>query len=359
MLARLAPGPRVGVSLLFLLAFAVVSSSLSLFIRATSPEPEIAMLTRKMSTVAANAQAYDTIFLGTSRTLYHIIPDEVEAAAAEAGCENINVFNLGVFAMTGVEQDWVLRRLLENRSDNLQRIVLEPPLPEFRHFREITTDRSRFFHGPENYSDAIDSISSFGESVPKRLFRAGMYVLGAAYDLSGVGLASARVFPPAEEDNFPGMSMAEDGFEALDEVTSADIEARHQEFLNDEAKAHAQLALYGNPSPNIDARAAYITTKLRRIQAAGIDPVLFVSPDLMEIDRTPQTGEAVRQLAPDVPVLNFNRPDEHPELFDLGLWHDFSHFNRAGATRLSREVGAELCRTMPVKSEADDLHAVR
>lgn len=358
-LAQIIPGKRVGVSLLFLLAFAIVSSCISLVMRATSPEPEIDMLSKKLRTVAENAQSYDTIFLGTSRTLYHVIPAEVEAAAAENGCTGLGVFNLGVYAMTGVEQDWVLRRLLETRADNLQRIVLEPPLPEFRYVREITTDRSRFFHGPDNHADAIASISSYGESLPKRVFRAGMYLLGTAYDMSGVGLAAARVFPPPEKDTFPTMSMAEDGFEALDEVTSDDIEARHQEFLDDQEKARAQLDLYGRPSPNIDARAAYMTKKLRRIQAAGVEPVLFVSPDLMEIDRTPQTGEAVARLAPDIPVLNFNRPDAYPELFEMNLWHDFSHYNRAGATKLSRAIGVELCRSISNQSQADGLHAIR
>lgn len=358
-LSRLIPGRRVGVSALFLLTFAIVSSCISLFIRATGPEPDIDMLSRKMRTVAENAEAYDTIFLGTSRTLYHVIPDEVEEAAAAQGCTGLGVFNLGVYAMTGVEQDWVLRRLLDTRSSNLKRIVLEPPLPEYRHLREITTDRSRFFHGPENHADAVRSISSFGESLPKRAFRAGMYVLGTAYDLSGVGLASAKFFPPAKTTAYPPMSMAEDGFEALDEVTSDDIEARHQEFLDDQAKARAQLELYGRPSPNMGARAAYMIDKMRRIEAAGVEPVLFISPDLMELDRTPQTGEAVSRKAPGLPVINFNRPDAYPGLFELGLWHDFSHFNREGATRLSRAVGAELCRAIQSQSEADGEYAIR
>ncbi len=356
---RWKPGPRVGVCLLFLSAFAVVSSGLSLFLRATSPEPEIDMMSEKMRVLAADAQGFDTVFLGTSRTLYHIVPDEVESAAAAAGCSGLGVFNLGVYAMTGVEQDWMLRRVLENRSEGLKRIVLEPPLPEYRSVGEIITSRSRFFHGPENHGDALNSIWSYGESVPKRVFRVGMYALGAAYDLSGVGRASARMFPPLAAETFPGMNMSEDGFEALDEVTSDDITARHEEFLANPEKVRSQLELYGNPSPNIDARAAYMADKLRQIRDAGVEPVLFISPDLMELDRTPQTGEKVREMAPNIPVLNFNRPDQYPALFDTSLWHDFSHFNREGATRLSREVGAELCRAIGANSEASDLHAVR
>jgi hypothetical protein len=42
-------------------------------------------------------------------------------------------------------------------------------------------------------------------------------------------------------------------------------------------------------------------------------------------------------------VLNFNRPDVYPELFERDLWFDFSHFGETGARILSRKVGAEYC----------------
>lgn len=358
-LSKIAPGPRTMLCALFALAFAIVSASLSLFLRATSPEPHIDMLTHKLTTLAEQAEEFDTIFLGTSRTLYHIVPEEVEAAAAEAGCPAINAFNLGVYGMTGSEQDWVLRRVLETRSNKLQRIIIEPPLPEYRHVHEIMTNRSRFFHGPDNHADAMKSLSSYGESLPKRIYRAGIYALGVAYDLSGVGRAAERVLPPPPGESWPPMSMAEDGFEALDEQQSADIEARHQEFLDDPGKVDYQLGLYGNPSPNIDARASYMTDKLRAIAEAGIEPALFISPDFMELDRTPQTGETVRAQMPDASVLNFNRPDIYPGLFETNLWHDFSHYNRDGATKLSRAVGAELCRSISAQQQAGASDAVR
>ncbi|MEZ5938362.1 MAG: hypothetical protein R3C52_09085 [Hyphomonadaceae bacterium] len=356
--ARLRPGPRVGVSLLFVLAFALVSSGLSIYLRATSPMPHIAMLSDKLDAVAENGDRYDTIFLGTSRTLYHVIPDEVEAAAAEAGCPGLGVFNFGFYGMTGSEQDWILNRLLETRSPRLKRIILEPPLPEYRSVGEILTDRSRFFHGLEDVPAASRSIWSYAESAPKRVFRSGIFALGVAYDLSGVGRLSTRFFPPPGNHQPSRMNLSEDGFEALDDVATADGEARRKDFLEHIAEVSDILARYGDPSPNIEARAAYMVAKMRRIEEAGVEPVLFVSPDIMEIDRTPQTGEAVRRQAPDLKVLNFNRPDVYPDLFDTSLWHDFSHFHRAGAKRLSHKIGAELCDAQ-TRTRTSDLHAVR
>lgn len=359
-LSRFAPGARTRACLIFAAAFALAASALSLTLRAISPDPEIDMLSDKVRILIEEPNTYDTVFLGTSRTLYHVIPAEVEAAASQAGCPAINVYNMGVYGLTGSEQDWILDKILTNRPDTLQRIIIEPPLPEFRHLHEITTSRSRFFHGPENHAAALDSIQSYGESTPKRLYRAGIYALGVAYDLSGVGRAAARFFPPAEEPaDYLSFSMAEHGFEALDEVTSEGIEARRQEFLANPEKIDAQLGLYGNPSPNIDARADYMVDKIRRIEAAGLQPSLFISPDFMELDRTPQTGEAAARQMPGLSLLNFNRPDAHPDLFAPNLWHDFSHFNRKGATALSRALGADLCASMTAQTQTDHQYAVR
>ena len=42
-------------------------------------------------------------------------------------------------------------------------------------------------------------------------------------------------------------------------------------------------------------------------------------------------------------VLNFNRPDVYPDLYQRDLWFDFSHFGEAGARKLSLKVGSEYC----------------
>ena len=92
----------------------------------------------------------------------------------------------------------------------------------------------------------------------------------------------------------------------------------------------------------VTPRAHYLAERLDRLKAKGMNAALYISPDLGELDRTPRTGEAVKALG-DYRVLNFNRPDAYPDLFQRDLWFDFSHLGEAGAHKLSVEVGREYC----------------
>ena len=71
------------------------------------------VLSPKLTAYQARASEFDTVFIGTSRTFYHIVPDDLETAVEAAGCPRPNVFNFGVFGLTGAEQDWLVERVLE------------------------------------------------------------------------------------------------------------------------------------------------------------------------------------------------------------------------------------------------------
>lgn len=329
---------------LFALGFFAISAPLSLALRAAEPMPDMMVLSPKLKAYQAAPDTYDTVFIGTSRTLYHIVPEEIERGAAEAGCTGWNVLNLGIFGLKGAEQDWLISQVLENGNGSIERIIIEDPLPNLRTLDDVTTNRARYFQSPDLWPAQMDNITSFPESLPKRIFRTGILTAGIGYDLSGVGRAAAMVFPSAYQPAPKTFDMSADGFEALDNLESDEITARHQEFINDPGKFHADLKRYGAPSnEDTTARAAYLAGRLDDLTRKGLEAALYISPDLAELDRTPRTGEAVRNLPGDYNVLNFNRPDVYPDLFERALWFDFSHLDEAGARRLSFKAGQELC----------------
>lgn len=330
---------------LFALVFFIGTSAISLTLRATTPAPYMDVLTPKMDVYRADAATYDTVFIGTSRTLYHIVPAEIERAAAAAGCTPPSVFNFGVHGMNGVEQDWVIAQVLAASGPELKRIVLEDPLPEARKMADATTSRARYFNGPSQYGDRVESIMSFPESMPKRVFRLGIFGYGIVFDLSAVGRAAERAFPTQQDIiDDTAYVRGEHGFEALDEIDFDDIKARHQDFLTrpDEFDAALEKYTWGD-SPNLDARADYMIGKMRALEARGLQPLFYISPDPMELDRTPQVGKRVAERAPDLAILNYNQPDIHPGLFKRDIWHDFSHVGRTGAILLSAKIGEDLC----------------
>jgi hypothetical protein len=82
-------------AILFAIGFVAVAIPLSLGLRAATPMPDLLVLSPKLEAYKAAPEKYDTVFIGSSRTFYHILPDAVEAGAAEAGCPDWKVYNLG------------------------------------------------------------------------------------------------------------------------------------------------------------------------------------------------------------------------------------------------------------------------
>jgi len=329
---------------LFAIGFVAVAVPLSLGLRAATPMPDLQVLSPKLHAYQTAAEKYDTVFVGTSRTFYHIVPDEVEAGAAAAGCPDWSVYNLGVFGVTGAEEDWLVDQVLAAGGDKLKRVVIEDPLPDARELTEVTTDRARYFSDPALWPQHLASIASYPESLPKRVFRTGMFALGVGFDLSGVGRGAAMAFPPGVTPKPQTFNLAFDGFEALGSIPTPGIEARRKDFEDHPARFAEEVARYGTSSgEDVRARAQYLAERLDRLKARGLDAALYISPDLEELDRTPRTGAAVADLPGDYKVLNYNRPDAYPELFSRDLWFDFSHLGEAGARRLSFEVGREYC----------------
>jgi len=346
-------------AVLFAGAFTICAALLSQALRAVTPMPQMAVLSDKLDAWKASAADYNTVFIGTSRTFYHVDPAAVDAAAALAGCPDVRAFNFGVFGLTGPEMDWLADEILSAPGANLRTVVLEDPLPQPRHMDDTTNERARWFHGPAYWSGALANIESYPESLPKRIFRTGIFTYGAAFDLSGAGLGASLVFPPAMPGETEPLDLSRRGYEPLGSVPTDNIVARRQDFLNNPGGFDSALARYGAPSDEaVEARAAYIARRLKAIAARGVEAAFYVSPDLAELDRTPRTGEVVRALDPSLTVLNYNRPDQYKDLFERDVWHDFSHLLPQGAERLSAHIGADLCNSRK-RTEGETANAVR
>ncbi|MEQ9507228.1 MAG: hypothetical protein RLO80_13280 [Hyphomonas sp.] len=309
--------------------------------------PHMTVLSDKLAFWRENAANYDTLFIGTSRTFYHIDPVTVAASAAAEGCPDVRAFNFGVYGLNGAELDWLVDEVLSAPGGDLRTVVLEDPLPQAHTMADTTNTRSRWFHAPAYWRGALGNIASYPESLPKRIFRTGIFVYGAGFDLSGAGLGAALAFPPAYTWTSTADYLDMDGYEPLGTIQTDNIRARRAEFLANPDGFTAAMARYGAPSDEaVTARADYLVERLRAIEARGIEATFYVSPELIELDRTPRIGAAVAEIAPDMSVLNYNQPDLYPDLFKRDQWHDFSHLLPAGAERLSARVGADLCRSL-------------
>ena len=348
----MAPLSRFLPAVLFAGTFTICAALLSQGLRAATPMPRMSVLSDKLDFWRENAANYDTVFIGTSRTFYHIDPVTVAASADAEGCPDMRVFNFGVFGLTGAEMDWIVDEVMSTPGADLRMVVLEDPLPQPRAMSETTNTRARWFHGPDFWDGALDNITSYPESLPKRVFRTGIFAYGAVFDLSGAGLGAALLFPPAWTGSREGGAsgpayLTMGGYEPLGSSLTDNIIARRAEFLAHPEAFTEALSRYGAASDEaVEARADYLAGHLRAVEAQGVKAALYVSPHLAELDRTPRVGAAVAAIAPDLSVFNYNRPDQYPDLFVRDEWHDISHLLPAGAERLSVHVGADLCRSL-------------
>ncbi|MEM7662219.1 MAG: hypothetical protein AAF292_08205 [Pseudomonadota bacterium] len=335
----------IGLFALFALTFAAVAVPLSLLLRARAPAPHMIVLSQKLEIYGEMPQAFDTIFVGTSRTYYHIVPDAVEDAAEATGCDRPSVFNFGIFGLTGAEQSWLIAEIQRLGRDKLSRLVFEHALPEARTFARATDIRSRYFHGPEHYAAIAENISSMPETAPKRLFRSGIAMLGIGYDLSGVGRASEALFPSlAELDDDTAPFRRERGFAALDEEIAPDIIQRGKAFSADPAAFPRLITKRANMDlPNTTARASYLGEQADTLTNSGIRSGIWFPPNLLDEDPHRRLAAAIQEASPATTVLDYSRPEAYPNLFNQSLWFDDAHLGREGATLLSAEVGKDLC----------------
>lgn len=342
---------------LFALSFMIAASAISISLRPMEPEPDFLVLSPKLEHFRDNHAQINTVFLGTSRTLYHVVPAEIESAAAAAGCDGLRVYNFGIFGLNGAEQDWLINEILSTPGLDLNQLIIEDPLPAERRFDDVTSERARYFHQPGLYRAIADDIASFPESFPKRVFRFGIFGFGASYDLSGIGRASKVMFPPAKTKSRFTFDFSLQGFEALDTINNSDIEARRANFEGQPGQFLGNIAAYDlGPESATAARARYHFARLTKIEKAGIASGLFISPDSAELRRTPWIGKEVQRTQPEALVLNYNLPNQFADLFERERWFDFSHLNESGARLLSQKIGTQLCqhRSLSPSESQDD-----
>jgi len=93
-------------------------------VRRLLPFPPVEGIEGKLAWLARHDAMYDTLFVGSSRVFWHIIPREFDAAMAEAG-QPTRSFNLGYTSVRPPEDSYVLEKALASRAAPLRFVVVE------------------------------------------------------------------------------------------------------------------------------------------------------------------------------------------------------------------------------------------
>lgn len=104
--------------------FAVAFVTICTFIHRRLPLPDVPIVWQKLAHLSQRVDDYDTLFVGSSRIHYQIIPRLFDARAAELGVPTTS-FNAGVAGMRPPEDAFFLDQILAHRPAKLRWVFIE------------------------------------------------------------------------------------------------------------------------------------------------------------------------------------------------------------------------------------------
>ncbi len=303
------------------------------------PGPPDWAVTPKLSHLAEHGDDYDVLFLGSSLSFRHVIPDVVDARLAERGVD-LRSFNLGGKATTGYELDHVLREALELTGPRLRYVVVEPSVWRFKMLGpNRKTTRSRNWHTMRQTARAIDSVLESDESLSKRVELVAGHLQVAAWRVANFGegrrLVAHLVGLPPEQSITPEHIELHRGFQALEELAPELTRERRRELLDDKQGYQKKVRAIERQNAREQAVSSVnydgLEEQVALIRAAGAEPIYMLPPGDLA---TPYAFRLHREgYLPH--LISFNHPEQYPQLYQLNRRFDPNHLNQRGAEEFS------------------------
>lgn len=321
-----------------------------------SEEPNLGILSRKIEHLREAHREYNVLLVGTSRTYRGIDPIQMRRVADRQGCD-VRAFNLGVPNLRLTE----LRHLRDHLSPTMLKdydlILLTPMAPSRIAKANWSSDRIQHFSDWEGFWVSLIDIwnTPLTNAVPKQLYYSALLSGAFAYRQLGVGrlARSLRGEAPNSADNPSGdlvdgsaiVDFSRQGYVALDDEPSREFIDRGQEIKNN--PGYFDMLKTENVAVD-EFRGSVAERAWQRFansmeQLAAFDvPIAMLLPPMLPLRASDQ---ALAEVAEErgVPVLNYNRLDSYPELFERRNWFDYYHVDRNGAELLTDLVGEDVC----------------
>lgn len=328
-------------SLVLALAFAGACG----VIRRAFPFPEIPNVHAKLMHFQAHPNDYDTLFVGSSRLNYQVIPARFDQLAQAAGWPTKS-FNAGIAGMRPPEDTYFFDLLLAARPQRLRWVFIELGSVRPQINEELRgTLRAQYWHDwprlrllwqrvtllkPSNkprtvarvWRELRDPLAEFPQHL--QLFLREMSNLGRGDFLARRLLAAPLDWRPSLPHylgpDLAGWTPTGRG-EAMPPAMRVKFEAERAERL-------LQPAVHDLGDPVSQAALEAMIAKVERLGAA---PVLIVTPITAKKVFFPRPETAQRTM-----VLDFNDPARFPELYETRHRLDTDHLNTAGAEAFTR-----------------------
>lgn len=306
-----------------LLAFGLMSAVLA----ARAPFPEVPVAAAKLAHVAQRRDDFDTLFIGSSRVQFQVMPAIFDPVAATRS------FNLGVAGMVPPESLYFARCVLALRLPRLKWLFIElADLDPVIDARNASSARAAYWHDLRHTSLAIRDLWQSSRPAARKIEIVGEHVRLFATRAAGIGRGAALVTsgltPPPRREKRPAV-VESGGFGTLAAAPLTEDQLHRIRTTLEESRSRSW--------PQVALRPAYrealveLVCDLRR---AGIEPVFFIAPGFNWRDRL---------AAPDgVRLITFHDETRYAALRDTRHYADTVHLNATGAALFSQALAEEF-----------------
>ncbi|MEE4274006.1 MAG: hypothetical protein V2I67_20180 [Thermoanaerobaculales bacterium] len=307
-------------------------------IRAVTPSPYVPNVTPKLVHLQDNPDAYDVLFIGSSRVYRHVVPQVFERRLAERGID-VRSFNAGIPAARSVEI-WSFMNRLADSGVRAGWVFVEPDgLASGIRKENLGTERETYWHGSAETMLAVRSLEN--HDLPTRIRMSGLHAGSWVFNRLGVGrlrLLGLDLMSPAVNAWASRQNLGSDGDGWVGFVESQDsgISRRRRNFLDRIPTYRRQLANQAAQFSRSGCLTSYRREMLSHFQSAarrlGAEPVFILSPALhprCEVHEAFRLG-----LLPN--LFAFDDARVYPELYEVDNRFDHEHLNTEGATLYSQ-----------------------
>jgi len=313
-----------------------------------TPGPYLDHVTPKLTHLKQNPEAYDVLFVGSSRVFRHLSPKLFDRRMRTQG-HRFNSFNVGIPAAKSVEVWHLLRRLEADTTVRPRYVFIEPDgLTVGIKPNNDTTPREVYWHG---FPETVLAIRSLGRhELPDRVEMSISHLKALFFNGLGVSRLRSTLSEldregPRRPVNPLGAGPDRDGWVPFEGRQDASGAQRRNDFLEHLPRYRRSLRQQATLLEDRACMTAYHVEMLERLEEAvralGAEPVFILSPATRP---RCEVHQAFREgLLPN--LLAIDDAKNHPRLYKIENRFDAEHLNREGAeiyTRLLADRFAEV-----------------
>lgn len=295
--------------------------------------------------IGTHLDDYDTVFLGSSRVSYGVIPEYFDARMAELGIAT-HSYNAGVSGTWPHDYEVIARWLLGKSHGSIRRVVIELYSWDKPCEGNWMSDQEVELHSAGGLVSRLHSVFLGRSDTVESLRRTWYHLAHTAANVFRVGQGArivdqwACAWGSGQVGRFRNVS---DGYVLVEGIKSDYLDMRRRKFLAEMDKNDKLLAQKAkNICPdwilggfNMDSwRSLH-----RALLAHGIEPIYVAMPTFTFDFRG---REALSLLKQEAVVLEMDLPTENASIFVHELWFDTSHYNRVGGEVFSRYLATKV-----------------